>query len=142
MYRGLIFVLLANFSVAKGLIIIFPGASEDIPSLAVPVLLLLNAQEAIVVVRIRGTGLTREYHVLQPGGLRNKLSHEALMAVYSGYCWFVQPQATQDRRSDLPEYDMSGDGSGGFCGASGHITDRLFLQVLSLIFLHWLAPYM
>ncbi|EOJ4865260.1 ABC transporter transmembrane domain-containing protein, partial [Escherichia coli] len=81
---------------------------EDIPSLAVPALLLLNAQEAIVVVRIEGAGLARQYHVLQPGGLRKTLSHDALMAVYSGYCWFVQPQAKQDRRSELPEYDMSG----------------------------------
>ncbi|EET4593335.1 type I secretion system permease/ATPase, partial [Escherichia coli] len=70
--------------------------------------LLLNAQEAIVVVRIEGAGLARQYHVLQPGGLRKTLSHDELMAVYSGYCWFVQPQATQDRRSELPEYDMTG----------------------------------
>ncbi|MDK8299022.1 MAG: type I secretion system permease/ATPase, partial [Escherichia coli] len=56
---------------------------EDIPSLAVPALLLLNAQEAIVVVRIEGAGLARQYHVLQPGGLRKTLSHDALMAVYS-----------------------------------------------------------
>ncbi len=67
MYPGLIFVLLASFFVVKDLIIIFPGdLPEDIPSLAVPALLLLNAQEAIVVVRIEGAGLARQYHVLQP----------------------------------------------------------------------------
>ncbi|EGI25771.1 putative cytoplasmic membrane export protein [Escherichia coli TA206] len=83
-------------------------APEDIPSLAVPVLLLLNSREALVVVRIEGTGQTRRYEVLQPGGLRQTLSHEALLAVYSGYCWFVQPKVAQDRRSELPEYDMTG----------------------------------
>ncbi len=81
---------------------------ESIPSLAVPVLILLKAQEAIVVVRIEGAGQGRHYHVLHPGGLRQRLSHDAMTAVYAGYCWFVQPQATQDLRSELPEYDMTG----------------------------------
>ncbi|ECC3555307.1 type I secretion system permease/ATPase [Salmonella enterica subsp. salamae] len=81
---------------------------EDIPSLTVPLLLLLNLQEAIVVVRIDGVGQNRQYHVLQPGGLRQTISHKALMDIYSGYCWFIQPQVTQDHRSELPEYDMTG----------------------------------
>ncbi len=78
----------------------------EIPSLAVPVLLVLHDEQAAVVTAIEGVGEQRRYHVQQTDGLKQVLSHETLMQQYLGYCWFIKPKAQADIRSDLPEYHL------------------------------------
>ena len=79
---------------------------QDIPSLAVPLVLMLHNEEAAVVVRIEGVGRNRIYFLRQIDGLEQQLSHDELVSLYLGYCWFIKPKVTADNRSDLPEYHL------------------------------------
>lgn len=79
---------------------------QDIPSLAVPVVVILHNEEAAVVTKIEGSGLERKYHVRQADGLSQVLDHEQLMILYLGYCWFIKPKMVSDMRSELPEYHL------------------------------------
>ncbi len=79
---------------------------QDIPSLAVPLVLMLHNEEAAVVVRIEGVGRNRIYFLRQIDGLEQQLSHDELASLYLGYCWFIKPKVTADNRSDLPEYHL------------------------------------
>lgn len=79
---------------------------QDIPSLAVPLVLMLHNEEAAVVVRIEGVGCNRIYFLRQIDGLEQQLSHDELVSLYLGYCWFIKPKVTADNRSDLPEYHL------------------------------------
>lgn len=79
---------------------------EDIPSLAVPVVLILHNEEAAVVTRIEGAGRNRKYHVCQADGLSQELDYEQLSILYLGYCWFIKQKMVSDMRSDLPEYHL------------------------------------
>ena len=56
---------------------------EDIPSLAVPVMIILHNEEAAVITKIEGSGQERKYHIRQVDGLEQELSHEQL----SGCIW-------------------------------------------------------
>lgn len=80
---------------------------QEIPSLAVPVVVLLDQQEAAVVSAIEGSGDDRIYTIRQGDAPEQKISHQDLQARYSGFTWFIKPKITQDLRSDLPEYNMS-----------------------------------
>ncbi len=79
---------------------------EDIPSLAVPVVLILHNEEAAVVTKIEGAGRNRKYHVCQADGLSQELDYEQLSILYLGYCWFIKQKMVSDMRSDLPEYHL------------------------------------
>lgn len=79
---------------------------NDIPSLAVPVVLILHNEEAAVVTKIEGVGKARQYHIRQADGLAQVLDYEQLSILYLGYCWFIKPKMVSDVRSDLPEYDL------------------------------------
>ncbi len=79
---------------------------QDIPSLAVPLVLMLHNEEAAVVVRIEGVGRNRIYFLRQIDGLEQQLSHDELVSLYLGYCWFIKPKVAADNRSDLPEYHL------------------------------------
>ena len=79
---------------------------QYIPSLAVPLVLMLHNEEAAVVVRIEGVGRNRIYFLRQIDGLEQQLSHDELVSLYLGYCWFIKPKVTADNRSDLPEYHL------------------------------------
>lgn len=79
---------------------------EEIPSLAVPVVLILHNEEAAVVTQIEGAGKNRKYHVRQSDGLAQVLEHDQLVILYLGYCWFIKPKMVSDMRSDLPEYHL------------------------------------
>ena len=79
---------------------------QDISSLAVPLVLMLHNEEAAVVVRIEGVGRNRIYFLRQIDGLEQQLSHDELVSLYLGYCWFIKPKVTADNRSDLPEYHL------------------------------------
>lgn len=78
----------------------------DIPSLAVPVVLILHNEEAAVVTQIEGSGNERKYLVRQTDGLVQELTHDQLSVLYLGYCWFIKPKMVSDARSDLPEYHL------------------------------------
>ncbi|HFC8517803.1 TPA: type I secretion system permease/ATPase [Neisseria weaveri] len=78
----------------------------DIPSLAVPVVLILHNEEAAVVTQIEGSGNERKYLVRQTDGLAQELTHAQLSVLYLGYCWFIKPKMVSDARSDLPEYHL------------------------------------
>ncbi len=79
---------------------------EDIPSLAVPLLVILHNEESAVITQIEGAGKNRIYHIRQADGLSQQLNHEQLSDLYLGYCWFIKPKMVSDTRSDLPEYDL------------------------------------
>ncbi len=79
---------------------------EDIPSLAVPVMIILHNEEAAVITQIEGSGQERKYHIRQVDGLEQELSHEQLSGLYLGYCWFIKPKMSTDMRSELPEYHL------------------------------------
>ena len=79
---------------------------DDIPSLAVPVVLILHNEEAAVVTKIEGAGKSRQYHIRQADGLAQVLDYEQLSILYLGYCWFIKPKMVSDVRSELPEYDL------------------------------------
>ena len=34
------------------------------------------------------------------------MSHDELVSLYLGYCWFIKPKVAADNRSDLPEYHL------------------------------------
>ncbi|MDO4878730.1 MAG: type I secretion system permease/ATPase [Neisseria sp.] len=78
----------------------------DIPSLAVPLVLILHNEEAAVVTHIEGAGQGRVYHIRQTDGLAQELTHGQLSELYLGYCWFIKPKMVSDNRSELPEYHL------------------------------------
>lgn len=78
----------------------------DIPSLSVPVVAILENEEAIVITKIEGKGLERRYYIRQSTDGEQILNHETLEQKYLGYCWFIKPKIVSDVRSELPEYDM------------------------------------
>ncbi|TNH04383.1 type I secretion system permease/ATPase [Testudinibacter sp. TR-2022] len=79
---------------------------EDIPSLAMPVVVLLKNEEAAVIVSIEGYGQDRVYKIQQLDGLTQLISHQELNKSYLGYCWFIKPKLGIDSRSELPEYKL------------------------------------
>ena len=79
---------------------------EDIPSLAVPVVLILHNEEAAVVTKIEGVGRARKYHIRKTDGLAQELDYAQLSDMYLGYCWFIKPKMVSDARSELPEYHL------------------------------------
>ena len=79
---------------------------EDIPSLAVPVMIILHNEEAAVITNIEGSGRNRKYHIRQVDGLEQQLDHDQLSGLYLGYCLFIKPKMAADTRSELPEYHL------------------------------------
>ncbi len=80
---------------------------EDIPSLAIPVLLLLKNEESAVLTEILfDKAGQRKYKIQQVDGLSIWLTQSELSEKYLGYCWFIKPRITEDVRSELPEYTM------------------------------------
>ena len=79
---------------------------DEIPSLALPVVLILQQQEAAVLTRVEGVGEERCYTIRQIDGLEQQLDHAQLVARYLGYCWFIKPKVAADLRSELPEYHL------------------------------------
>ncbi|MGV6989109.1 type I secretion system permease/ATPase [Testudinibacter sp. P80/BLE/0925] len=81
-------------------------ALEDIPSLAMPAVVLLQNEEAAVIIAIEGYGQERVYTIQQLDGLTQRINHADLVKTYLGYCWFIKPKIGVDARSELPEYKM------------------------------------
>lgn len=79
---------------------------RDIPSLSVPVVAILQNEEAVVITKIEGKGLERRYHIRQSSDGEQVIDHKTLEQSYLGYCWFIKPKMVSDVRSELPEYDM------------------------------------
>ncbi|HGO5824016.1 TPA: type I secretion system permease/ATPase [Mannheimia haemolytica] len=79
---------------------------QDIPSLSVPVVAILQNEEALVITKIEGKGEERLYTIRQSGDSEQILDHQTLVSRYLGYCWFIKPKMVSDTRSELPEYDM------------------------------------
>lgn len=79
---------------------------QEIPSLSVPVVAILQNEEAVVITKIEGKGLERRYHIRQSSDSEQIIDHKTLAQNYLGYCWFIKPKIVSDVRSELPEYDM------------------------------------
>ncbi|MFZ7201722.1 type I secretion system permease/ATPase [Avibacterium avium] len=80
---------------------------NEIPSLAMPVIILLKNEEAAVLVEIKeDKDGKKHYRLAQESGLFVDLSEEELAPKYLGYCWFIKPKLAQDTRSELPEYEL------------------------------------
>ncbi|URL05829.1 type I secretion system permease/ATPase [Avibacterium sp. 21-595] len=80
---------------------------NEIPSLAMPVVILLKNEEAAVLVEIKeNKDGKRYYRLAQESGLFVDLAEKDLNAKYLGYCWFIKPKLAQDTRSELPEYEL------------------------------------
>ena len=78
----------------------------EIPSLAMPVIIILHNDEAAVVSEVKGRGEERVYVVRQGDAPAHEVSHKDLEAQYLGFCWFIKPKLTADHRSELPEYHL------------------------------------
>ncbi len=78
----------------------------EIPSLAMPVIIILHNDEAAVVSEVKGRGEERVYVVRQGDAPAHEISHKDLEAQYLGFCWFIKPKLTADHRSELPEYHL------------------------------------
>ncbi|USE82621.1 type I secretion system permease/ATPase [Acinetobacter tibetensis] len=81
-------------------------ALNEIPTLAVPVVIVLQQNEAAVITQIHGSGADRVYELQQIDGLKQRIDHAQLLALYLGYCWFIKPKLASDLRSELPEYHL------------------------------------
>lgn len=81
-------------------------ALNEIPTLAVPVVIVLQQNEAAVITQIHGSGADRVYELQQIDGLKQRIDHAQLSALYLGYCWFIKPKLASDLRSELPEYHL------------------------------------
>lgn len=81
-------------------------ALNEIPTLAVPVVIVLQQNEAAVITQIHGIGADRVYELQQIDGLKQRIDHAQLSALYLGYCWFIKPKLASDLRSELPEYHL------------------------------------
>lgn len=79
----------------------------DVPPLAVPLLLLLQDEQAAVITRIAGGRNARTYTVQHPDGHSSEVAASDIESRYLGYCWFMKPYPRSDRRSELPEYTLS-----------------------------------
>lgn len=78
----------------------------EIPSLAVPVVIVLQNNESAVISHIEGVGLERVYQIYQGDAPVQQINHAELEALYLGYCWFLKPRVNADNRSELPEYHL------------------------------------
>ncbi|WGE90885.1 type I secretion system permease/ATPase [Actinobacillus genomosp. 1] len=78
---------------------------QDIPSLSVPVVIILRNEEAALVTKIEGSGKDRRYHLTQ-SGVTQVVDESALSEIYLQYCWFIKPKVAVDERSELPEYHL------------------------------------
>lgn len=78
----------------------------EIPSLSVPVVVILKNEEAVVITKIEGKGSERRYYVRQSEDGEQVLTYQELSPKYLGYTWFIKPKMVSDVRSELPEYDM------------------------------------
>ena len=79
---------------------------KDIPSLAVPVLLFLQNEEAALVTEIKEDDEGRSYKVQLLDGLSQWYSETELDQKYLQHCWFIKPRESVDSRSELPEYNL------------------------------------
>ena len=80
---------------------------NDIPSLAVPVVLILHNEEATVVTEINSDeNGKRLYTITHTDGLKQQVDERTLAEKYLGYCWFIKPRVEKDLRSELPEYAL------------------------------------
>lgn len=79
---------------------------KDIPSLAVPVLLFLQNEEAALVTEIKEDDEGRSYKVQLLDGLSQWFSEAELDKKYLQHCWFIKPRESVDSRSELPEYNL------------------------------------
>ena len=78
----------------------------EIPSLALPVIIMLHNEEAAVISSIRGRGEERVYQIYQGDAPVQEISQQELEKRYLGYCWFLKPRLSSDQRSELPEYHL------------------------------------
>ena len=80
---------------------------DDIPPAMLPALATTLDGGGLVLMGVVQDGAgERSFEILRPDGARERWSQERLQSVYSGYCWFLKAKASQDTRSELPEYAM------------------------------------
>lgn len=79
---------------------------NEIPSLAVPVLLFLQNEEAALVTEIIEDDEGRRYKIHLPDDLTRWMTEEELDKNYLQHCWFIKPRDSVDTRSELPEYKL------------------------------------
>lgn len=79
---------------------------NEIPSLAVPVLLFLQNEEAALVTEIIEDDEGRRYKIHLPDDLTRWVTEEELDKNYLQHCWFIKPRDSVDTRSELPEYKL------------------------------------
>lgn len=78
----------------------------EIPSLAMPAIIILNNEEAAVITDVKGHGEERTYVIRQGDAPAHEISHKDLESKYLGFCWFIKPKLTANHRSELPEYHL------------------------------------
>ncbi len=80
---------------------------SEIPSLALPVVALLQNEEAVVITNIFTDEEDQvQYEIEQIDGIKQTINEQELESKYIGYCWFIKPKVDADIRSELPEYHL------------------------------------
>lgn len=79
---------------------------KEIPTLSVPVVIILKNEEAAIVTQIQEDDSGRVYTIQQIDGLQHTVSEEELNKQYLGYSWFIKAKTDADVRSELPEYSL------------------------------------
>lgn len=108
----------------------------DIPSLAVPLVIILRNEQAAVLVHIEGSGRERIYRLRQSGNITSELTYDELNELYLGYCWFIKPKVQADGRSDLPEYALP---KAWFWKVIGRFRSYYYQIILATIIINFLA---
>lgn len=80
---------------------------KDIPALAMPVIVLLQDEQAAVITAVKKDENNQKIFVIaQSDTLSYEVSEQELNEKYLGYCWFIKPKMASDVRSELPEYSL------------------------------------
>ncbi len=79
---------------------------NEIPRLALPVMVILKDEEAAVITEIVDTEEGTQFVIQQVSGISQTISENELNQRYLGYCWFIKPKVESDIRSELPEYHL------------------------------------
>ncbi len=105
---------------------------KKIPELALPAVLLMQNDEALVLKEIDGDNALIEIANI---GIQ-RVSLADLSKNYLGYAWFIKPKIVTDKRSELPEYRL---GKGWFWRVIWRFRRYYFQIVLATLLINTLA---
>ncbi|WP_272525727.1 type I secretion system permease/ATPase [Providencia sp. PROV196] len=79
----------------------------DIPTIAIPFIILLENNESIVINKIEENNGVRYFEILTKEGIRQLVSLQVLSENYSGYSWFIKRNIKSESRSEIEKYEKN-----------------------------------